>query len=61
MAKPTMESAIKREVRTPKYRMRVERDKTKYYRKDKHKGDSKSPLILPKKQQFNTFSLISLL
>lgn len=40
MATPTQESAIKRMVRTPQYRMRVERDKTKFSRKDKHK---KSP------------------
>jgi hypothetical protein len=37
MAKPTQESAIKRMVRTPQYKMRVERDKTKFYRKEKHK------------------------
>lgn len=40
MATPTQESAIKRLVRTPQYRMRVVRDKTKFARKDKHK---KSP------------------
>jgi stalled ribosome alternative rescue factor ArfA len=37
MAQPTRESAIKRIVRTPLYRMRVERDKTKFVRKEKHK------------------------
>lgn len=37
MAQPTKESDVKREVRTPKYRMRVERDRTKYTRKSKHK------------------------
>ena len=29
---PTKESDVKREVRTPKYRMRVEKDRTKYDR-----------------------------
>lgn len=37
MARPTQESALKRMVRTPQYRMRVERDKTKYTRQSKHK------------------------
>jgi hypothetical protein len=37
MAQPTNESAIKRIVRTPQYKMQVVRDKTKFYRKDKHK------------------------
>lgn len=38
MAKATQESAIKRIVRTPMFRQRVERDRTKYTRKTKHKG-----------------------
>jgi len=33
MGQPTRESAVKRIVRTPLYRMRVERDKTKFVRK----------------------------
>lgn len=32
-AKPTQESAIKRELKTPKYQMRVVEDKTRYKRK----------------------------
>ncbi|WP_164735626.1 hypothetical protein [Marinobacter sp. NP-4(2019)] len=32
-AKPTKESAIKRELKTPKYQMRVVEDKSKYKRK----------------------------
>ena len=32
MAKPTQQSAVKRIVRTPLFRQRVERDKTKYHR-----------------------------
>jgi hypothetical protein len=31
-AKPTQESAIKRDLKTPKYQMRVVEDKTKYKR-----------------------------
>lgn len=38
MAKKTQQSAIKRVVRTPLFRQRVERDRTKYTRKSKHKG-----------------------
>jgi stalled ribosome alternative rescue factor ArfA len=37
MATPTKESAVKRIVRTPQFRMRVERDKTKYSRKGRNK------------------------
>ena len=33
-------SAVLKEVREPKYRQRVERDRTKYTRKMKHKGAS---------------------
>ena len=35
--KKAEQSAIKKIVRTPMYRMRVEEDKTKYTRKEKHK------------------------
>lgn len=38
MAKATQQSAIKRLVRTPLFRQRVERDRTKYTRKSKHKS-----------------------
>jgi stalled ribosome alternative rescue factor ArfA len=38
MAKATKDSAVKRIVRTPMFKMRVERDRTKYSRKDKHKS-----------------------
>jgi hypothetical protein len=34
---PRQRSAIHRDLRTPKYRMRVERDRTVYYRKTKHR------------------------
>jgi len=34
--RPTAESAVQRDLRTPKYRMRVVEDKSKYNRK-KHK------------------------
>jgi hypothetical protein len=37
MRKPTQESALKRALRTPQYRMRVCRDRTKYQRHEKHK------------------------
>lgn len=32
-------SAVLKEVREPKYRQRVERDRTKYTRRVKHKGN----------------------
>jgi stalled ribosome alternative rescue factor ArfA len=38
MAAATQRSAVKRIVRTPMFRQRVERDRTKYTRKTKHKG-----------------------
>lgn len=34
---PRKRNPLAREVRTPKYRQRVERDKSKFYRKIKHK------------------------
>lgn len=34
---PRKRNPLAREVRTQKYRQRVERDKSKFYRKNKHK------------------------
>lgn len=42
-------NAIAKEVRTPKYRQRVERDRTKYSRKVKHGKGQKCPLFFPGK------------
>jgi hypothetical protein len=36
---PDPSNPVHKEVRTPKYRQRIEEDKTKYKRKKKHKED----------------------
>lgn len=42
MRKPTQESALKRLLRTPQFRMKVCRDKTKYQRHAKHRNANPS-------------------
>jgi len=37
MRQPTKESALKRALRTPQFRMRVVRDRTQYQRHPKHR------------------------
>lgn len=39
---PTAESAVKRDLRTPKYRMRVVESKATYQRQPKHKNRMES-------------------
>jgi len=39
---PTNESAVKRDLRSPKYRMRVVKDKTKYDRKSMKRSGMES-------------------
>jgi len=42
-ATPRKKNLVARDLRTPKYKMRVERDKSKYYRKRKHKNETAYP------------------
>lgn len=46
--KPTKDNAIQRELFTPLYRMRVEKDKTKYNRKAKHRSKDYFTIIINK-------------
>lgn len=42
--KPDPSNPVHKEVRTPKYRQRIEKDRTKYTRKKKRKGEPSDEL-----------------